>query len=144
MTNLDPSILIRPYRNSDFENVIANLREEGLLHAPWETRENISKKTTRDPDTILIALVNDKFAGNVFIQYDGVTAAIGRLVVRKEFRGHDLGNRLLQAAELYLKKNGVTSVAMYVDAKNEKLLAYYRGQDYSEISGTYKVPVKDL
>ena len=65
----------------------------------WETKENLSQKMKRNPDSILVAVESDKVIGCVFIMEDGWTSFIWRLAVASEYQNKGIGSQLLEKAE---------------------------------------------
>jgi ribosomal protein S18 acetylase RimI-like enzyme len=69
----------------------------------WEAKGNLSRKIQRDPESILIAIEDEKIVVCIFIVEDGWNAFIGKLSVLKEYRKKGIGLSLMQKAEEIIK-----------------------------------------
>lgn len=78
---MQQNIIIRNYRDSDYENVKFNLQEGALFDPIKDTKENLKIKNKRNPGSIIVATINKKVVGNIFIVEDGWVAYLFRLAV---------------------------------------------------------------
>lgn len=135
---------IRPYRLEDYEQVRKNLEDGGLLNADIDTAERFAAKIRKDPESILVAAVDDKVVGNIFLIDDGWRALLFRLTVNKEYRECGIGSALLETSEKAAKARGHEYVSFFVDDKNTYLKEYYRRRGYSSNKGALKFMFKRL
>lgn len=135
---------IRPYRLEDYEQVRKNLEDGNLLNADIDTAERFAAKIRKDPESILVAAVDDKVVGNIFIIDDGWRALLFRLAVNKEYRECGIGNALLETAEKAAKARGHEYVSFFADDKNTNLKEFYHRRGYSSDEGTLKFMFKRL
>ncbi len=127
-------VSIRCYKDSDYKDVKQTLKEGKLYDNVWENRKNLKHKIERDPESILLAIQNNKIIGCVFIVEDGWNAFIWRLSVRKKYRRQGIGKMLMQKAEEIIKKRGIKESSIFVDTKNEHLKQWYKKQGYLKTS----------
>ena len=96
-----------------------------------------------------LALVDGEPVGYVFIvfvyslEYQGLTAEVDELFVRPAHRGHELGTRLLAAAEDGCRAAGCTKLVLQLGRDNAAARRFYRHQGFSERAG-YELLDKDL
>ena len=143
--------VIRPYRDEDFEDVIENITQGGILDPALDDREHFRRKSEADPESILVASTENHGAvGNVFIVHDGWVAMVFRLAVRERFRdrtsefgGKGVGLHLMEAAEAALAKRGASSVSLLVHEELSSLESWYHNQGY-RFAATFHVLEKRL
>ena len=127
-------VLIRYYKDSDYKDVKQTLKEGKLYDDIWENRKNLRRKIKRDPESIFLAINDNKIIGCVFIVEDGWNAFIWRLSVRKKYRRQGIGKMLMQKAEEIIKKRGIKESSIFVDTKNKRLKQWYKKQGYLKTS----------
>ena len=127
-------VLIRYYKDSDYKDVKQALKEGKLYDDIWENRKNLRRKIKRDPESIFLAINDNKIIGCVFIVEDGWNAFIWRLSVRKKYRRQGIGKMLMQKAEEIIKKRGIKESSIFVDTKNKRLKQWYKKQGYLKTS----------
>lgn len=131
MKNLD-NVQIRPYTPEDYASVIELYKEGNLFEEEVDEEKIITLKITRDPESILVALKNNKIVGTVSIMEDGRLAFIFRLAVKANERRQGIGAALLAEVEKTLKKRGNTMVNIIVNEKQEDLQKYYEKLKYKK------------
>ena len=132
---------IRYYKDADYEEVKQTLEEGKLYDEVWEDRENLRRKVGRDPESILLAIDDNKIIGCVFIVEDGWNAFIWRLSVREKYRKQGVGKMLMEKAEEIIKARGIKESSIFVNAQNDSLKQWYRQRGYlqtSDYTFTYK------
>ena len=118
------------YKDEFYDEVKKILQEAELYDETWEARENLKRKIERDPQSILIAVDENKIVGCVFIVEDGWNGFIWRLCVRKSHRKKGIGSMLLQKAEKIIKDRGIKEASLFVDAGNKSLQDWYQKRNY--------------
>ena len=134
---------IRNYRDSDYEDVKKNLEDGELYYFECDSRENLKRKIERDPDSILVAVVDGRAVGSVYIVAEPWCAFIFRLVVRKDYRKTGTSSLLMKEAEKILKEKGIKWVSVFVEDSKEDLKKYYEKRGYVPAK-VYRDMDKDL
>ena len=137
-------IIIRPYLDSDYEQVKINLIEADMFDVDMDTHEILENKIQQDSNSIFVAQIDNIIIGNIYIIDDAWFAGIFRLVVRKEYRKQDIGLKLMQTAEAYLKSRGHSQVMLFVNNKFDKLIDWYKKQGYEHTGNEFKALWKEL
>ena len=139
-------IQIRDYQPSDYKEVKKNLLgRQNMFDLVWDSEESLNREIEREPDFILVADVNGKAVGNVFLtNWWGHGGWIFHLAVRKELGGQGIVDKLMDEAEKRLKKKGVKEVALLVNVDNKKTREYFAKRGYKDFPGSYKSVVKKL
>lgn len=135
---LDPSVTpvvddvaIRPYKDSDFEQLREMLSEAGLFDSTMDTRENLRVKSSSDPRSMLVATENERVIGSVFTIFDDRGSMLSHLGVATSYRGKaPYARRLGQVADNELRDRGLLHCVTYADAQNLKLLGAYKRVGY--------------
>jgi len=136
--------MIRPYVDTDYEEVKINLEDGNLFDPEMDTREILKNKIKKDSKSILVAEINKKIIGNVYVVNDPWFAAIFRLAVKREYRGKNIGLSLMQKAEQYLKNQGHSQVMLFANQNFDKLIGWYKKQGYKHSDNTFKALWKQL
>ncbi|MEK6903213.1 MAG: GNAT family N-acetyltransferase [Nanoarchaeota archaeon] len=137
-------IEIRPYASADYEALKINLEESDLFNPAIDTREILESKIEANPASILVAVVNDEVAGNVYIIEDQWSSFIFRLAVRKGFRRRGIGQTLMEEAEKRLRQKGIKEVALFVRDTHQELQDYYIKLGYTPMNVSHKCMYKNL
>ena len=134
---------IRQYISTDYSDIKQNLVEGDLFYDELDNEDRINQKIQKDPTSLLVAELDGKAIGNVFIMEDGWMALIFHLAVRKEYQHKGIGTELLKAAEAYLKDKGYEEVQIVVREANPELQDYYEKLGYQG-GGSFKWMTKEL
>jgi predicted N-acetyltransferase YhbS len=97
-------ITVRPYKKRDYEEIKKILKEAKMFDKTWESQKNFSKMTEKDPESVLVAVKNEKVVGNIFIFASGWESMIFRLAVQKKHRRKGIGKKLLEEAQKKSRK----------------------------------------
>lgn len=125
----------RFYKKSDYPQVKAILQEANLFDKVWDGEENLAGMIDNDKQSILVAEVNNKITGNIFITpYGPKVAYLFRLAVKQEFRQQGVATKLLTEAETICKKRGVKEIALFADKDNQFLNDFYYKRNYKTSS----------
>lgn len=125
-------VSIEYYSNSNYDEVIKILKASNSYDDNWESKEGLSRKIKRDPQSILVAKENDKIVGCIFISEDGWVGFLWRLSVLENYRKKGIGKLLMQKGEEIIKKRGIKEVSILVNHKNNILKKWYEKQDYKQ------------
>jgi len=123
------SFVIRQFQfPQDYDAVLAVWQAGGPgLHVGFsDTREEVAKKLTHDPDLFLIVEEQAKIVGAVVGGFDGRRGLVYHLAVLPEHRGHGLGTALLTELESRLKAKGCLKAYLLVVHENADVLDFYQ------------------
>lgn len=112
----------------DYEAAYALWRRAGLgIHLrPSDTREEIAKKLTRDPDLFLVAEVGGVIVGTVLGGWDGRRGLVYHLAVDPAHRRQGIGQALMEELERRLVAKGCLRYYLLVAHDNQEAIAFYR------------------
>lgn len=135
--------IIRAYNpKTDFESVKRNLQADNIFDEEWDSKERLEKLTSERPKSILIAEEDRKVIGSIF-QTDRLYPYFWRLVVREDYRGKGIGERLLNAVEQQLKEEGHKEIGIFVDETHEEVKNWYIKRGF-ELTGLYRAMWKPI
>lgn len=134
---------IRPYQDSDYEEIKDILQSGGHFDEVWDSRVHYSNKIQKDPMSILVAVEENEIIGCQLIIRDPWTCFLFRLAVKASHRNKGIGSLLMKAAEDLLKKDGVEEVAIFVNEDDSHLQGYYEKRGYLR-GGNYRCLYKKL
>lgn len=118
------------YKNDDYEDLVSLLKSNDLYDETWETKEALERKIKQDPDTVIVAKIDNKIVGCVFVMVHGWMGMVCRLCVEKQYQKQGIGSKLLEAAENLVRQKGVKEVSLFVDSEKECLKDWYRKNGY--------------
>lgn len=93
-------VVLRTATKQDIDALLAfwNVAAEDA-DRPTDRRDAVETLIARDPDALLIALINDRIVGCVIAGWDGWRAHLYRLAVHPDHRRQGLARQLLEVAE---------------------------------------------
>jgi len=136
-----PKLLIRRYRDSDFDEMF-RLHHLALVHAgadagegPWDDDlRSIKKGYLGDRGKFLIATIGGRLVGMGALRKKGEkTAEIKRMRVRPGLQGKGIGTKLLERLEAKAKELGYSRIILDSTTKQAGALSFYRKHGYNAI-----------
>ena len=127
MTELE----IRAYQESDQDAVVKLWQECGLT-VPWnDPNEDIRRKLSVQREMFLVGLVGSELVATVMAGYEGHRGWINYLAVSVSSQGRGFGSRMMDEAEVRLRKLGCPKVNLQVRSSNTDVIEFYRALGYS-------------
>ncbi|KAA9129931.1 GNAT family acetyltransferase [Microbacterium caowuchunii] len=124
------SIRIRPFAETDTEDVVALWEDAGLTR-PWnDPRRDIARKLRVQPELFLVALHEERVVGTVMGGYDGHRGWLYYLAVAGTYRGRGIGAALVQDVEARLLAMGCPKVQLMVRPDNDAARGFYAALGY--------------
>jgi ribosomal protein S18 acetylase RimI-like enzyme len=102
-----------------------------------DTRAEIAKKLTRDPDLFLLA--EDEaggLLGSVLGGFDGRRGLVYHLAVEAGQRGRGVGTALMRELEARFAAKGCRKIYLVVTPDNLDVMGFYRRQGWAEMPVT--------
>lgn len=134
----DPALVELP--DQAVPEAVALWREAGLTR-PWNDPEaDCRRALDGHGSTVLCLLTGEacrgtdpgRVQGTVMVGHDGHRGWIYYLAVVAERRGQGLGERLVRAAEDWLRVRGIPKLMLMVRRENEAVRAFYDRLGYAE------------
>ena len=122
--------VIRPYEDSDKEQVI-NLWMKCDLIRPWnDPHKDINRKKGKGSDLFIILEYKNEIIGTVMGGYDGHRGIMNYLAVHPKFQRKGFGAILVSEIEKKLVKLGCPKINLLVRKDNLKVSKFYQKIDY--------------
>lgn len=122
--------LLREFRITDYERVLALWRRVGLIIRPGDDLESIRLKLQRDSDLFLVSEENQVIIGVVMGAWDGRRGWINRLAIDPAFQRRGVATRMLEEVEARLSQKGAKKVNAQVYEWNERSLQFFKARGY--------------
>jgi len=121
---------IRPYRDSDFDDLVALWGHCDLLR-PWNDPASDIRRCLESPGSALfVADTSEGLAGSVMCGSDGHRGWLYYLAVSPSLRLGGIGRRLMACGEEWLQGRGVPKVQLMIRAGNESAQQFYEKLGY--------------
>lgn len=136
----DSPIQIREFRfPADYASVyqLWESMEKGLGIGRSDTRAEIEKKVSRDPDLFLVAEADGCIIGSVIGGFDGRRGLIYHLAVAASFRTQGVGSRLMDEVESRLRAKGCLKCYLLVKSDNTEVEGYYQNRGWERMDSVH-------
>lgn len=125
--------IIRPYLETDLEDVIA-LWEVCDLTRSWNNPEiDIFRKTAQKDGLFLLAVKDEQLIATLMGGYDGHRGWINYLAVHPHFQRNGVATALIQQLEKRLIALGCPKLQLLVSKENIDVQSFYEQLGYEEI-----------
>lgn len=154
------TILVRPAREQDYDELSAVFAEVDALHAdalpelyrhvsgPVRSREYIAEILARDDAALFVAEWDGSTAGVVHVEAREARdtplhvprryAEVDTVVVREALRGRGIGRALIEAAERWARERGLESLQLVVYEFNRPAMGLYGRLGYATLRRTMR------
>lgn len=136
MSNQNTAWQIREFHfPDDYEAVIELWKNAGPgVHvAKSDTREEMQKKLTRDPDLFLVAELDGEIVGTVIGGFDGRRGMIYHLAVAEKLRRKHIGGALMAEVESRLKSRGCIKAYLLLVKGNNEAKRFYQKRGWQKM-----------
>jgi ribosomal protein S18 acetylase RimI-like enzyme len=128
----DRALAIAPIGDSDVAAVIALWQRCGLTR-PWNDPAADIALAQRGPNaTILIGRDGDAIVASVLAGHDGHRGWVYYVAVDPDHSRKGFGRVIMNAAEDWLRHQGIAKLQLLVRRDNAKVKAFYETLDYTE------------
>ena len=121
---------VRPYKETDQEDVIFLWDECGLVTPQNNPIKDIERKLKVDPDLFLVGIVDNKIVATVMGGYEGHRGWINYLAVKPSEQRKGYGQSIMQSVEQLIKEKGCAKINLQVRTSNEQVTAFYSAIGY--------------
>jgi ribosomal protein S18 acetylase RimI-like enzyme len=125
------TITVRPGRSSDVDELLAFWRTAAEGKSISDDHDGVTRLLERDPESVLIAELDETIVGTVIAAWDGWRCHLYRLAVAPSNRRQGIATTLLAAADQRFEALGGRRVdAMVLDA-NERAHQVWKAAGYT-------------
>ena len=122
---------IRPYLETDEENVVALWRKVFPDAPPWnDPRQDIRRKLLVQRELFLVALNGGEVIGTALGGFDGHRGWVHLVAVHPRHRRRGVGAALMRRVEEDLVRCGCTKLNLQVRSTNREVVTFYRKLGY--------------
>ncbi len=127
-------VIIRAMQSSDYDGVYELWKHiEGFgIRSIDDSREGIERFLKRNPNTSVVAVLDNEIIGSVLCGHDGRTGYFYHVCVRKDMRRHGIGKDMVVRAMMMLKEEGINKVSLIAFRKNETGNAFWQKVGWKE------------
>lgn len=120
--------IIRAMFPSDYEKVYSLWQQiEGFaLRSIDDSKEGVEKFLKRNPNTSVVAVVDNEIVGSVLCGHDGRTGYLYHVCVRKDMRRKGVGKAMVVRAMNQLVEEGINKVSLLAFVTNEGGNAFWK------------------
>ena len=124
------SLFIREIEDSDVAN-LAELWERCDLTRPWnDPIGDIAFARSKPNSTLLVGFLEDSLVTSAMVGHDGHRGTVYYVSVDPDAQGKGFGRTIMDAAEAWLRSQGVWKLNLIVRAENEQVIAFYKALGY--------------
>jgi ribosomal protein S18 acetylase RimI-like enzyme len=128
----NPGLVIRTYRETDEQVVIALWRRCELV-VPWnDPSTDIQIKTSFQPELFFVGELDGMVVATVMAGYEGHRGWINYLAVSPEHRRQGIGSEMMREAEQHLQALGCPKINLQVRESNQAVTAFYEQLGFSQ------------
>ena len=91
----------------------------------------LARLLQRDPDSLLVAVIDDRIVGTLIVGWDGWRCHLYRLAVEPDFRRRGVARELAAAALERARQLGAARLDASVDPSNESAVHFWESVGYS-------------
>ncbi len=125
-------LLVREYRETDLETVVALWQECGLVVPQNNPHRDIERKLQVDRDLFLVGLVGNRLAATVMGGYEGHRGWINYLAVSPAYQRRGYGQQIMVAVESRIKRKGCPKINLQIRTGNVAVIDFYRAIGYHD------------
>jgi ribosomal protein S18 acetylase RimI-like enzyme len=128
----DRGMVVRTYRETDEEAVIA-LWHRCQLVVPWnDPHEDIAAKMAFQPELFIVGEIDGRVVATAMAGYEGHRGWINYLAVDPNLRRQGIGSAIMRRAERALCALGCPKINLQVRESNEAVIAFYEQLGFSQ------------
>jgi predicted N-acetyltransferase YhbS len=138
------ALQVRSYEVTDYSQVQAVLLDVGMFDNAWDCEESLRRIITGQPLSILVAVLEGKVVGTVYLLINGFWAQIYRLAVFNKLQNQGIGNALMNAAETITRNLGIPEVVLFYNNDKPELGQFYRRRGWQGSGNLFQCLWKKL
>ncbi len=117
---------IRPYKETDENNVIQLWQACGLTVPHNDPTKDIRRKMTVQPELFLVGVRQNRIIATVMAGYEGHRGWLNYLAVSPDMRQRGFARQLVSEVEKRLRLMGCPKINLQVRGTNTEAIAFYR------------------
>jgi len=126
MSDLIKKLIIRSFQISDEPGVIDLWRRCSLVVPQNDPKKDIEMKLKIQPELFFVGVISNHIVSTIMSGYDGHRGWIYYLAVDPDFQKNGIGRRMVEKAEMKLRKLGCQKINLQVRNSNKSVIAFYK------------------
>lgn len=130
--NIMSKFIVRQYHVDDLDDVIELWRQSGLEVPQNDLGRDIERKLKVNPEWFLVGQLEGKIIASCMAGYEGHRGWINYLAVAPQFQRQGFATRIMQEAELILRKaGGCPKINLQIRTANTGVIRFYKTIGYN-------------
>ena len=126
MSDLIKQLIIRSFKISDEPDVIDLWHRCNLVVPQNDPKKDIEMKLQVQPELFFVGVISSRIVSTVMSGYDGHRGWIYYLAVDPDFQQNGIGRRMVEKAEIKLRKLGCSKINLQIRNSNNSVIAFYK------------------
>ena len=133
------SVDIVSYKTGDYHKLIHIWNSAGLPYKPHgrDSEKSIEAELKRGVGKFLFAIIDKVYVAVVLVTHDGRKGWINRVAVIPEYRNRGIAKQLVNAAEIWLDKEGIEIYACQIEGYNQDSFEIFKKLGYIPFEGMH-------
>jgi ribosomal protein S18 acetylase RimI-like enzyme len=125
MSDLIKQLIIKSFQISDEPDVIDLWHRCNLVVPQNDPKKDIEMKLQVQPELFFVGVISNRIISTVMSGYDGHRGWIYYLAVDPDFQKRGFARRMVERAEMKLRKLGCSKINLQVRNSNKSVIAFY-------------------
>ena len=125
MSDLIKQLVIRSFQVSDESDVIGLWHLCNLVVPQNDPNKDIEMKLQVQPELFFVGVISNRIVSTIMSGYDGHRGWLYYLAVDPNFQKKGIGRRMVEKAEMKLRKLGCQKINLQIRNSNESVIAFY-------------------
>ena len=126
MSNSIKQLIIRSFQISDEPYVLDLWHRCDLVVPQNDPKKDIEMKLKAQPELFFIGVISNRIVSTIMSGYDGHRGWIYYLAVDPDFQKRGIGRRMVEKAEMKLRKLGCQKINLQIRNSNKSVIAFYK------------------
>jgi len=109
-----------------YDEVIQLWRNAGIGVGSSDSKNELEKMVTRNPDLLLIGKIKDRIIAVVMGGFDGRRGYVHHLAVDPGYQKQGYGKEIMRALNEIFRQKGIHKIHLFIERRNKEVVDFYR------------------
>jgi len=109
-----------------YNEVIQLWRNAGIGVGSSDSKNELEKMVTRNPDLLLIGKIKDRIIAVVMGGFDGRRGYVHHLAVDPGYQKKGYGKEIMRALNEIFRQKGIHKIHLFIERRNKEVVDFYR------------------